>query len=223
MIRVRSRAFAVTLLLPICLSACEKSQAGSTQPSPPSMLARKAAQHRQTSQVASQPLQSEADRIALDMAQSACRARDHWTFFNIFANSRAVRLKYSASTVRSAVLDDSGKNISERKFTPEEYRNFPIKMEDYYYRPAKPARAGDTGEYLDLQFNQSQSNVISVEWSRIHYDGRSEGGDDLGSPIDANGRVIPPGDHQVAEGQLLFAPTADCWEFIEDVRWKRGR
>ncbi|MBN9548569.1 MAG: hypothetical protein J0H31_06715 [Alphaproteobacteria bacterium] len=165
----------------------------------------------------------ESDRIALDLAQNACKARDYRAFFDSFANSKAVRRKYSAAKVRHAVLGPRGEKISTRTFDAASYPNFPVKMEDYYYKPVKPARAGDADEYLDLQFNQSQDNDISVEWSRIHYDGQSDGGDDLGNPLDANGKPIPNGMHPDAEGQLLFRPTADCWEFSEDVRWERKK
>lgn len=224
MIRVRSRAFALTLFLPLCvLGACDNSQASSNETSQSMKMAQSSGQHRPSAPPPPTQALSESDRIALDMARNACKSGDYRTFFNSFANSKAVRQKYSAATVRYAVLGPHGERISERSFAAASYPNFPVKMEDYYYRPVKPARAGDAGEYLDLQFNQSQNNDISVEWSRIHYDGKSEGGDDLGNPLDASGRPIPNGTHQDAEGQLLFRPTADCWKFSEDIRWERRK
>lgn len=224
MIRVRTRAFALTLLLPVCvLGACENSQASSSESSRSVELAQSA--EAASPESAATPAQAlgESDRIALDMAQNACKARDYRAFFDAFANSKAVRRKYSAAKVRYAVLGPRGEKISTRNFDVANYPNFPVKMEDYYYKPVKPARAGDADEYLDLQFNQSQNDDISVEWSRIHYDGQSDGGDDLGNPLDANGKPIPNGMHPDAEGQLLFRPTSDCWELSDDIRWERKK
>ncbi len=157
------------------------------------------------------------------MADRACKAEDFKAFFDVFIVSKSVRQKYSASQIRYAVLGPHGEKISERTFDAASYSSFPVKMLDYYYKPVKPARAGDEDEYLDLQFNQSQNNDVSVEWSRVHYDGQSDGGDDLGNPLDANGKPIPKGAHQDPEGQLLFHPAADCWELSEDIRWARKK
>lgn len=224
MIRVHARTFVLTLLLPVCvLGACGESHAGSSEPGRSVKLAQSAG--TAPSKRAATPTQavSESDRNALEMASNACKSQDYRTFFNAFASSKAVRQKYSAVKVRYAVLGPHGEKISERTFDAASYPNFPVKMSDYYYKPVKPARAGDADEYLDLQFNQSQNNDLSVEWSRVHYDGRSDGGDDLGNPLDANGKPIPKGTHLDPEGQLLFHSTADCWELSEDIRWERKK
>ncbi|MBR0781065.1 hypothetical protein [Bradyrhizobium iriomotense] len=224
MIPAHARAFALTLLLPVCvLGACGNSHAGSSEPGRLVILAQNtsAARSKHTA-TPTQPL-SESDRISLDMVSNACKTQDYRTFFNAFASSKAVRQKYSAAEVRYAVLGPRGEKISERTFDAPNYPSFPVKMQDYHYKPAKPSRAGDADEYLDLQFNQSQSNDLSVEWSRIHYDGQSSGGDGIGNPLDANGKPIPKGTHPDPEGQLLFHPTADCWEFAEDTRWERKK
>lgn len=224
MIPVHARAFALSLLLPVCvLGACGESQAGSNGPDRSVKLAQSANGAPSKRSAVSPQAISESDRNALDMASNACKAQDYRTFFNAFANSKAVRQKYSASQIRYAVLGPRGEKISERSFDAASYPSFPVKMLDYYYKPVKPARAGDEDEYLDLQFNQSQNNDVSVEWSRIHYDGQSDGGDDLGNPLDASGKPIPKGSHQDPEGQLLFHPTADCWELSEDIRWARKK
>lgn len=224
MIRVPGHAFVLTLLLPVgILGTCHGSQAGPSE-TPQSMKLAQSATAPALKRTAS-PAQalSESDRILLDMAQNACRTRDHRTLFDAFVKSKAVRRKYSAATIRYIVLGPRGERISERRFDTANYPSFPVTMQDYAYRPTKPARAGDTGEYLDLQFNQSQNNDLCVEWSRIHYDGQPDDGDDLGNPLDANGKAIPKGTHPDPEGQLLFRPTADCWEFAEDTRWERRK
>lgn len=164
---------------------------------------------------------SESDRILLTMAKDACKNGDYRTFFDAFAKSPSVRQKYSAAKIQSAWLGTRGETLSKRDIDAASYTDFPVKLEDYYYKPRKPTRVGDVDEYLDLEFNQSQNNDISVEWSRIHYDRRSAVGDDLGIPLDAKGKSIPLGTHPQAEGQLLFRPTADCWVFSEDIRWQR--
>lgn len=224
MIRVRTRALALSLLLPVSvLGACNNSQASSAEAPQPTQLAQNTG--TASSKRAPAPAQtlSESDRILLDMASNACKASDYRTFFDSFVKSKAVRRKYSAAKVQYAVLGSQGAVISKQSFDGAGYPHFPVRMEDYSYRPVKPARAGDAAEYLDLQFNQSQNNDISVEWSRIHYVGPPTGEEDLGTPTDANGKPIPNGTHPDAEGQLLFHPTADCWEFSEDVRWDRRK
>jgi len=223
-IRVRTRALALCLLLPVSvLGACNNSQASSAETPQPAQLAQNTG--IASSKRAPAPTQtlSESDRILLDMASNACKANDYRTFFDSFVKSKAVRQKYSAATVQYAVLGSQGAVISKQSFDGAGYPNFPVRMEDYSYRPIKPARASDTNEYLDLQFNQSQNNDISIEWSRIHYVGPPTGEEDLGTPTDVNGKPIPNGTHPDAEGQLLFRPTADCWEFSEDVRWDRRK
>jgi hypothetical protein len=223
-IRVHARAFALTLLLPVCvLGACGESQANSSEADRSVKLAQGASTTPSKRTATPTQVLSDSDRISLDQASNACKTEDYRTFFNAFANSKAVRQKYSAAKIRYAVLGPHGEKISERNFDAASYPHFPVKMLDYYYKPVKPARAGDADEYLDLQFNQSQSNDFSVEWSRIHYDGQSDGGDDLGNPLDANGKPISKGTHPDQEGQLLFHPTADCWEFSEDTRWARRK
>lgn len=224
MTRLQARAFALTLLLPVCvLGAYGESQAGSNEPDWSAKLAQSVSGAPSKRSAVPPQTVSEFDRNALEMASNACKTQDYRTFFNAFAISKAVRLKFSASQIRYAVLGPHGEKISERTFDAASYPSFPVEMLDYYYKPTKPARAGDEDEYLDLQFNQSQNNDVSVEWSRVHYDGQSDGGDDLGNPLDAGGKPIPKGSHQDPEGQLLFHPTADCWELSEDIRWERKK
>jgi len=221
-IRVRTRALTLSLLLPVfVLGACNNSQASSTEAPQPPQLAQNASTAASKRAPAPTQTLSESDRILLDMASNACKANDYRTFFDAFVKSKAVRQKYSAAKVQYAVLGSQGAVVSKQSFDSADYPNFPVRMEDYAYRPVKPTRAGDASEYLDLEFNQSQNNDISVEWSRIHYVGPPTGEEDLGTPVDASGKPIPNGTHPDAEGQLLFRPTADCWEFSEDIRWDR--
>lgn len=165
----------------------------------------------------------ESDRHALDQARNACKTGDFRQFFFLFSMSNTVRMKYSATNISYAVLDQRGNKLSMQVHDGARDLSFPIKTMDYDFKPTDPTVAGDQSEYVDLQFNQSQSNVYSVEWARVHYDGQTEGGDDRGNAIDADGKPIPSGTHPDAEGQLLFRPTADCWEFAEDIRWQRGK
>jgi len=160
------------------------------------------------------------DRNALETARTACANQDFKTLFSAMAVSKAVRQKYSAPTIEVSVFDGKG-NVSTRKVARTAYDDFPVRQVDYYYKPAKPKMAGDEDEYLDLQFNESQNEVFSVEWARVHYDGKSEGGDDLGNIIGPDGKPLPPGTHPDADGQLLFEPTRDCWQLQSDMRWRR--
>lgn len=160
------------------------------------------------------------DRNALEMARTACANQDFNTLFTAMAVSKAVRQKYSAPTIEVSVSDGQG-NSSTRKLARAAYDDFPVRQVDFYYKPAKPKIAGDKDEYLELQFNESQTEVFLVEWARVHYDGKSEGGDDLGNIIGPDGKPLPRGTHPDADGQLLFEPTKDCWQLQSDIRWRR--
>jgi len=161
------------------------------------------------------------DRLALDQARAACASRNFEGLFEAMAASQVVRQKYSAPTIEVSVLDGKGNILSTRQVARESYREFPVVQFDYYWKPAHPKISGDEDEYVDLQFNESQSEIFSVEWARVHYDGKSDGGDDLGNIIGADGKPLPPGAHPNADGQLLFEPTKDCWRLQSDTRWRR--
>lgn len=164
---------------------------------------------------------TQLDRNALETARTACANQDFNTLFTAMAVSKAVRQKYSAPTVEVSVFDENGNLLSTRKVARAAYDDFPVRQVDYYYKPAEPKVAGDEDEYLDLQFNESQTEFFSVEWARVHYDGKSDGGDDLGNIIGADGQSLPPGTHPDADGQLLFEPTRDCWQLQSDIQWRR--
>jgi len=164
---------------------------------------------------------TENDRLALDQARAACATRNFDGLFEAMVASKVVRQKYSAPTIEVSVLDGKGKILSTRQVARESYRDFPVVQFDYYWKPADPKISGDEDEYLDLEFNESQTEIFSVEWARVHYDGKSDGGDDLGNIIGADGKPLPPGVHPDSDGQLLFEPTKDCWQLQSDTRWRR--
>lgn len=163
---------------------------------------------------------NESDRNLLTMAKEACKKRDYRAFFDAFARSKSVRQKYTAPTIQSALLGPHGEIISTRSVDAARYTAFPVRMEGFSYKPRQPARAGDTGEDLYLEFNQSQNNEISVDWSRINRDTPAEGEDAPGNPGDGRGKPTLSGKGPEVAGQLLFYPSADCWVFAEDIRWQ---
>lgn len=168
---------------------------------------------------AARPL-SESDRISLGMADAACRSEDKAEFFDAFIRSRAVQRKYMAHTIRVSVLGASGEALSVSKIAAADYAGSPIVMHDYYRKAAEPLRAGDLDEYVMISINQSQSNQVSVEWTRVHFDGKSDGGDDLGNAFDLDGQPYEQGGR--SDGQLLFEPTPECWQLVADIRYRRG-
>ncbi len=169
--------------------------------------------------VAEVPIQTETDKNMLVTAQTACKSGGHQQFFDAFIQSAAVRRKYSASTIDIITRGPQNEIVSRDKVRADAYADFPLIMIDYYRRTAKPFRAGDDSEYVQLVTNQSSTNRISIEWARVHYKGISEGGDDLGTPVDLDGAPYDPAGFK--DGQFLFHPTADCWELIEETRYQR--
>lgn len=216
------KAVAVCGLASGILAACDEASGASAE-SPPHQSAVGAEPGAGAPELAGPdlPRPSEIDRNALEMARRACANSDFNEFFTAMAISSAVRQKYSAPMIEVATLDGRGNVISTRQVPSGSYGDFPVTQVDFYYKPTRPLRAGDEGEYLDLQFNQSQNDDYSVEWARVHYDGQSDGGDDLGNILGTDGKALPAGTHPEADGQLLFHPTQDCWRLQEDIRWRR--
>lgn len=173
---------------------------------------------------AAKPL-SENDRLMLESAAKACQspgADGYATFFEAFARSDAVRKKYAASTANLIQSDPETGRQTQRRVDGlayvdgRAYWEFPIQIVDYDYKPAQPLRPGDEDEYVKLEINQSQSNQISVEWTRVRYGGLSDGGDDLGAAFDLHGRPYDPA--RRTDGQLLFEPGDMCWALVADIR-----
>lgn len=223
MIQAPRRLLASNILLPVLvLVACENSHA---DPQSASQAMRpvevKQATPPSPAAPAPRPL-SDSDRFQLALAQNACAKRDYRAFFDTLAKSNAVRLKYSAHTIQYATLGFHGENISLEDIDRFKYHEFPVQTEDYTHRPTSSAKDVDEDDYLYLEFNQSQNNEISVDWTHIHYVGEPQG-EEPGSPVDASGNLIEPGTPPQPDGQLLFRPTAECWEFFADIRWDRRK
>ena len=102
---------------------------------------------------------SELDRNALEMAEHACANRDFPQLFTAIAISPAVRRKYSAPTIASAVLDAQGRVISSRDVPANSYEDFPVRQVDFYYKPAKPRAPGDEDEYLDISSTRARVTI----------------------------------------------------------------
>jgi hypothetical protein len=161
---------------------------------------------------------TETDRLMLESAERACSApggSGYVEFFDAFARSGAVRRKYSAPTIKYVVAERTGQRV-EQTLDANNYNIFPIIIVDYYRKPAVPLRKGDREEYVEVQFNQSQSGHFSADWTRVHYFGESEGGDDLGKPVDLDGNPYDP--VRRTDGQLLFNSVGDCWQLVADIR-----
>lgn len=165
----------------------------------------------------SRPL-SETERLMLEQAAIACQstgADGYVAFIDAFISSPAVQRKYSAAEIDVTIDAGNSGIVSTLKVPASDYRDFPIIMEDHYRRPA---RAADPDEHVELVFNQSSSNRISVEWTRVRYPIPSGEDGDPGAPVTADGRPYEP--EGKADGQLIFAPTAGCWELIADIRFR---
>lgn len=164
---------------------------------------------------AEKPL-TELERHELEQSTLACQSQDYKNLFQAMIRSTAVQKKYTASQIDYEESDGKGGG-KKRRISKDSYDKFPIQMFDFYWKTTVPAKAGDKDEYVMMEFNQSQSNQISVEWTRVHFRGQSAGGDDLGKPFDLDGKPYLPGSR--ADGQLLLYPTKDCWELVSDIRY----
>lgn len=159
------------------------------------------------------------DPLALDRAAAACRAGDFKSFFDFFVRADTVRQVFTAPTVVVTRYWTDGRP-PERSETPgDAFRSFPIRVEDVYWRPAASVTEASEDEYLLLEFDESQGEVFAVSWTRVRYDGGTDGGDDLGNAL------LPDGTpHQIVslpDGKLVFRPFEDCWQLVADERFDR--
>lgn len=162
---------------------------------------------------------NEGDRIMLSQAELSCKADDYHGFVDAMIQSKAVQSRYSAERIEFSVRDQSYKLVYQDVFPSKDYTYFPLMMVDYYRKPTVPARPGADDEYVVLEINQSQSDQLSVEWTRVRYDGKSEGGDDLGNALNIDGTPYLAGGR--VDGQLLFEAVEGCWNLVSDLRYER--
>lgn len=148
---------------------------------------------------------TETDTFAMEWATGACAAGDLPGLVRAMAISEAVARKYSADTV--AVIRDG----TMTKVARDDYAAFPIGMLDYTWVTRDSMLAWETDPAaeqvtLAMEFNQGQTEAWAVDWQAVRYDGASAEGEEMGQVVETLG---PP-------GTLLFYPTADCFELVED-------
>ncbi|MCX8477233.1 MAG: hypothetical protein MT490_15705 [Sphingomonas sp.] len=161
---------------------------------------------------------TESDRMSLRQAAAACTDADANAFFDVFIQSAAVRRKYSAPKITFSLETQDSRPLRQSEIPGSRYRDFPIMMVDYYRKPVRPLRPGDDDEYVEISIYKGPQNQLAVEWTRVHYDGRSDGGDDLGNAVTLDGK--PYDSAGPSDGQLLFRPAGGCWELVSDIRYK---
>lgn len=156
------------------------------------------------------------DQTSLGAAEAACKSGDPNAFFDAFIRSKAVQKKYTASSIEYVLLqaDSSVNRWDEVKAA--DYDAFPIVMEDYYRKSAQPLRPGGD-EHVAIELNQGQNEAFVVEWTRVIYDGKSSGGDDLGTAYTLDGKPYKPGE-PTTDGKLFFKAVGDCWQLSTDTR-----
>lgn len=152
----------------------------------------------------------ESERFFLAEAESACKNGDFAAFLWPFANSRAVRERYTSLYVMSGAPGRAREVPAERYLASGD---FPVMMIDYSYVTGASARAfdapgGDPSQlvYVQVDFSTSPDGGERVDW----VPGRFEPGegDGPGTLIEKTG----PGGH------LDFQRTADCWQLTGDIR-----
>jgi len=159
---------------------------------------------------------TESDRLRLEMAVGACRDRDFGAFFRAFAGSSAVRAVYTATSITFGEVGKS-RVITRKQY--QEQKHFPLATIDDYLVTAESAILFDMEgqdpsalRYTQVEINQSGDSRVRVDW--------------LPGIFETN-LTPPPEDLQeglgdlVQEtgsgGYLLFRPTSQCWEMIEDI------
>lgn len=153
----------------------------------------------------------ESDRFHLDEAKGACSAQDFPAFVWPFANSRAVRARHSAASIR---VTEAGRARDLPAKAYLDRGDFPIAMIDYSYVTGASIRAfeapggGDPAvlAYVEVDFVDAPGGRRRADWT----EGRFEPGegDGPGTLIERTG----------TSGSLVFEPAGGCWRLVEDIR-----
>lgn len=159
------------------------------------------------------------DSVVLDRAVAACRAGDFKGFFDAFVRAEPIRSGYTAPTVVVTRYRADGRPPERSETSEDGFDGFPIRVEDIYWRPAASVAEAGEDEYLQLEFDESQGEVFAVSWTRVRYNGKIEGGDDLGEALTPDGLPLQTG--RLPEGKLVFRPFRDCWRLVADERFDR--
>ncbi|PZQ23911.1 MAG: hypothetical protein DI569_02795 [Sphingopyxis macrogoltabida] len=157
---------------------------------------------------------ADGDAQFLEMAEAACRSDDFDAFLWPFANSRAVRERYSAPRIAAGGERDS-RDLPRGTYLAG--GDFPILMIDFSYVTAESFRRFEAGDgdasrlaYVDVEINTAQDERRRVDWAPARF--APGEGDGPGTLIEKTG----PG------GYLLFSPTGDCWQLTADIREAGG-
>lgn len=154
---------------------------------------------------------SESDQFFLNEAETTCSSGDFSAFLWPFANSRLVRERYSAPTIRTGV---AGSAVAVPVARYLDADDFPVVMIDFTYVTGASARqfdapgGGDPRQLVPVQvdFNISSGGIERVDWAPGRFEPGE--GDGPGTLIERTG----PG------GYLIFERTADCWRLTADIR-----
>ncbi|UNU41384.1 hypothetical protein EAO27_00655 [Sphingopyxis sp. YF1] len=156
---------------------------------------------------------SESDRFFLTEAENACASGDFPAFLWPYANSAAVRARYTALMVVTGAADSAREEAADLYLARDD---FPIVMIDYSYVTGASARRFDVEgdparlDYVAVDFGTLADDGARVDW----VPGRFEPGegDGPGTLIEKTG----PG------GRLEFERTIDCWRLTGDIREAAG-
>jgi hypothetical protein len=139
--------------------------------------------------------------MVLREAEEACKTQDVDSFVTAFIESDAVRKAYTRDSLDIATNSAAGRSVTT--IDGKSYADFPLAIFDYYYTTAQGI---DENGYTHVLIEKAQSadNRLRVDWVRVTYDGKSEGGDDPGAIVEKG----------ADPGYLLFNPTDQCWELV---------
>ncbi len=146
-----TNALALCIMAVITLAACDGANGADTHPKQGRVVP---AQY--TRGTAAPTSLDEQDRNALEMAERACANRDFQQLFTAIAISPAVRRKYSAPTITSAVLDPQGRVISSRDVPANSYEDFPVRQ---------PPSPGPPGMRTSISISSSTRARVTISRS----------------------------------------------------------
>jgi hypothetical protein len=152
------------------------------------------------------------DSEILQMAKAACDGKDFASLFGHFAQTKAVRLAYTAPEVQIRSIDHPDRIL--QTVPGRDYRDFKIAMVDYSYVDADSAdrffaHKSETLEDLKVDMTETADGAYRVAYVKVEY------GPPSGDDGDEQGAIIRTYGHP---GAYLFEPRGGCWQLTQDLR-----
>jgi hypothetical protein len=141
----------------------------------------------------------------INAAMQACRSNAFDRFLRLFAQSKAVRERFTADQVNVAAAGDAASHF----MTKADYLGrLPIATHGWNYVAPDSLTPGKAAKYLLIRTSRVAKTVWRVDWANARFDNEPANGKWIGVPVEIRG----------PSGKLTFVTADDgCWRLSDDV------